>query len=88
VTKAQFHRISKVLADPTRYQILSRIARKDELACIELRCDLPITPATLSHHLKELSSAGLIDMRKSSKFVHMKLRDKVWKDYLSTLSRL
>lgn len=88
MTKAQFHRISKVLADPTRYQILSRIARKDELACIDLRCDLPITPATLSHHLKELSSAGLIEMRKSSKFVHLKLCDKVWKDYLSTLSRL
>ncbi|HEX5244924.1 MAG TPA: metalloregulator ArsR/SmtB family transcription factor [Tepidisphaeraceae bacterium] len=88
MTKAQFHRISKALADPTRYQILSRIAREDELACVDLRCDLPITPATLSHHLKELSAAGLIDMRKSSKFIHLKLRDKVWKDYLAILARL
>ena len=88
MTKAQFHRLSKVLADPTRYQILSRIAGEDELACSELRCKLTITPATLSHHIKELSSAGLIDMRKSSKFIHMRLRKAVWKDYLATLAKL
>lgn len=86
--KAQFHRISKALADPMRYQILSRIASQRELACTKLRCTLPITPATLSHHLKELNQAGLIDLRKTSKFVHMKLRAKVWKDYLATLSKL
>ena len=71
-----------------RYHILSRIARQDELACVDLRCKLPITAATLSHHLKELSAAGLIEMRKSSKFIHLKLRHTVWKDYLSALSRL
>jgi len=71
-----------------RYQILSRIAAQDELACSNLRCTLPITPATLSHHIKELSQAGLIELRKTSKFMHMKLRAKVWKDYLATLSKL
>lgn len=88
MTRTQFHRISKVLADPTRYQILSRIAREDELACVDLRCNLSITPATLSHHIRELSAAGLIEMRKSSKFIHLKLRGKVWKEYLATLARL
>ena len=71
-----------------RYQIFSRIAGQDELACANLRCDLPITAATLSHHLKELTAAGLIDVRKTSKFLYMKMRKKVWKDYLSTLSKL
>lgn len=88
MTKTQFHRISKVLADPTRYQILSRIAKQQELACSDLRCTLTITPATLSHHIKELSSAGLIETRKTSKFIHMKLRKAIWKDYVSTLARL
>ena len=71
-----------------RYQILSRIAAQDELACLNLRCSLPITAATLSHHLKELSRAGLINVRKTSKFMHMKLQKKVWNDYLVTLSKL
>ena len=88
MTKFQLHRISKALADPMRYRILSRIAGEDELACTDLRCALPITPATLSHHIKELSQAGLIDVRKNSKFMHMKLRKKLWKDYVATLSKL
>ena len=88
MTKAQFHRISKVLADPTRYQILSRIAGQQELACSDLRCELTVTPATLSHHIKELSSAGLIETRKTSKFIHMKLCKAMWKDYLATLAKL
>jgi len=71
-----------------RYRILSRIASQRELACTQLRCTLPITPATLSHHIKELNQAGLINLRKNSKFMHMKLRAKVWKDYLATLAKL
>lgn len=84
----QFHRINKALADPRRYEILSRIARRKELACSDMRCDLPITAATLSHHLKELANAGLIEMRREAQFVHLRLRRKVWRDYLAQLGRL
>ncbi|HLW51541.1 MAG TPA: metalloregulator ArsR/SmtB family transcription factor [Candidatus Angelobacter sp.] len=84
----QFNKISKALADPRRYQILTRIARRKELACSDMRCDLPISAATLSHHLKELANAGLIEMRREARFVHMKLRRKVWREYLAQLKRL
>jgi ArsR family transcriptional regulator len=84
----QFQRISKALADPRRYEILTRIARCQELACSDMRCDLPISAATLSHHIKELSSAGLIDVRRKGQFAHMKLRRKVWREYLSRLGKL
>ncbi len=53
-----------------------------------MRCDLPIAAATFSHHLKELSNAGLIDLRREGQFVHMKLRRKIWKEYLAQLSKL
>jgi ArsR family transcriptional regulator len=85
---AQFHRISKALADPRRYEILSRIARRRELACSDVRCDLPITAATLSHHIKELTNAGLIEVRREAQFLHLKLRRKVWREYLSQLNKL
>jgi ArsR family transcriptional regulator len=84
----QFHRITKALADPRRYDLLTRIARCKELACSDLRCDLPISAATLSHHLRELTNAGLIDVRREAKFLHMKLRRDVWKQYLKKLNRL
>ena len=84
----QFHRITKALADPRRYEILTHIAGCNEAACTDLRCRFPISAATMSHHIKELSTAGLVDVRKQAKFVHIKLRRKVWKAYLSKLSKL
>jgi ArsR family transcriptional regulator len=84
----QFLKISKALADPRRYDILKRIASEDELACHDVLCKLPITAATLSHHLKELNNAGLIDVRKDSKFIHMKLRRKIWREYVKQLKAL
>jgi ArsR family transcriptional regulator len=84
----QFHRISKALADPRRYELLHRIASCKEVACNDVRCEFPISAATLSHHVKELSNAGLIDIRKDAKFIHMKLRRKVWRQYLAQLRSL
>ncbi len=60
MTKQQMHRISKALADPRRYELLSRVAKTGELACSDLRCEIPISAATLSHHLKELANARLL----------------------------
>jgi ArsR family transcriptional regulator, arsenate/arsenite/antimonite-responsive transcriptional repressor len=88
VRSDHFHRITKALAEPRRYEILRAIAGCDEAACRDLRCHFPISAATLSHHIKELSTAGLIDVRRQAKFMHIKLRRKVLKAYLSELSRL
>ncbi len=90
MTRAQAQQITRVLADPTRFQIFERIARCEagELACADLRTGLSITPATLSHHLKELSDAGLITARREAKFVHLKADTKVWKAYLQHLAKI
>ncbi len=53
-----------------------------------LKEKFPITPATLSHHLKELSSAGLIEIRRNSKFMYVQLRKKTWDQYLNELHSL
>ena len=84
----QLHRISKALADPRRYDILARIAHCSEAACSDLRSAMPITAATLSHHLKELEHAGLIEIRRKGQFAHLKLRRKIWRQYLSKLAKL
>jgi ArsR family transcriptional regulator, arsenate/arsenite/antimonite-responsive transcriptional repressor len=84
----QFHRITKALADPRRYQILSKIANSPELVCGDVLSDLPITAPTLSHHLKELANAGLVEIRRKGQFAHLKLRHKVWRQYLSELTKL
>ena len=84
----EFHRIAKTVADPRRFEILQRVAGTKELACSVLREEIPVTPATLSHHVKELHDAGLIDIRKGGKCMFMKLRRDTWKKYLAWLKKL
>ncbi len=80
--------ISKALADPTRLSVFRRIANKENLTCSDLRGCLDMNPATLSHHMRQLESAGLIETHRDGKFVRAEVRRKVWKSYLSYLKDL
>jgi len=65
----------KALADPRRFELLERIAASHcALSCAQAREALPISAATLSHHVKELESAGLIEIRREGKFHFLALR--------------
>ena len=83
----QFHRISKALADAQRLAILERIAADQEVACATLCEQFPVSQATISHHVKELASAGLIKVRREAKFVFYKLQTRVWNAYLAEMKR-
>ena len=60
----QFTRIAKALADRRRFEILAMIAAENEVAGMAMVEACPVSQATISHHLKELASAGLIDVRR------------------------
>ena len=54
----------KALADPTRVRIVSMLARSPEPVCVcELTPPLGLSQPTVSHHLKKLVQAGLLDAR-------------------------
>ena len=84
----QMRAISRVLSDPRRFQILQRIASQSRAACVDLRAAFPITAATLSHHLKELASSGLVEITRQGKFVHAAFQRDLWKRYLAELQKL
>lgn len=86
--KRQVSRIAKALADPRRFEILQQIAEKDEMSCASLRDCHKIAPATLSHHLKELEAAGLVEVRRESKYIYLQLRRSEWKAYLRELKKI
>jgi len=65
----QIEEISKALADQTRLRIYEHIASHREVNCGELVAMRGVTPATVSHHLKILSEAGLITCRREGQFV-------------------
>lgn len=69
LTQGQQTAIFKALSDPHRFELLKKIAKAGSpLACSEAGACVSISPATLSHHIKELESAGLIDVRREGKF--------------------
>jgi ArsR family transcriptional regulator len=75
LSRARRTGILKALADPRRFELLERIAKaRCPLGCAEARAALPISAATLSHHIKELETAGLIDVRREGKFHFLTLR--------------
>jgi ArsR family transcriptional regulator len=90
LTRARRTSILKALADPRRFELLERIAKAGcPLGCAQARAALPISAATLSHHIKELESAGLIHVRRDGKFHFLTLRSGALKslvDVLATLS--
>jgi len=80
--------ISRALSDPRRFEILQHIAAKSAAACSELRGAFPITAATLSHHLKELESCGLIETNRRGKFVDTVFCRSAWEAYLKELKKI
>ena len=88
MSSRELETILRTLSDPRRFQILKRIAKQQCAACTDLREAFPITPATLSHHLKELESARLIETARRGKFVDAIFRRDVWQQYLDELAKL
>ena len=66
----KIERISKALGDETRLRIYEVIATQKNLTCSELVTMQGVTPATISHHLKVLTDAELIECRKVGQYVY------------------
>jgi ArsR family transcriptional regulator, arsenate/arsenite/antimonite-responsive transcriptional repressor len=75
LTRAQRTAILKALSDPKRFELLENIARATcPLGCSLAREALAISAATLSHHIKELQTSGLIDVRREGKFAFLTIK--------------
>lgn len=83
----QFNRIAKALADPRRFEILEMIAAEDEVACKRMVERFPVAQATISHHLKELATAGLIQARREGQSGHYHMCPGVLEAYREELAR-
>ncbi len=70
MTRSEVEKVSKALADETRLRIFEAISAADHMTCGEIVSMRGVTPATVSHHLKILSEAGLIACRRQGQFVH------------------
>lgn len=88
LSKKQLELIAKALSDPRRVEILKQIGSCSCMACGDVRARQAISAATLSHHMKELGNAGLIEISREGKFANLTLRRDVLRAYLDHLAKI
>jgi ArsR family transcriptional regulator len=71
----EFMSITKALADPSRVRILLALRRRELCVC-QITELFGFAPSTMSKHLSILHQAGLIQSRKSERWVHYRLPDR------------
>jgi ArsR family transcriptional regulator len=86
--RSQIQKISKALADATRLRIFEAISARKEMNCGEIVSMRGVTPATVSHHLKILQEAGLIDSHREGQFVYSRSVPRVIEAYTRALARM
>ncbi len=71
----EFMAITKALSDPGRVRILLALRRRELCVC-QITELFGFAPSTMSKHLSILHHAGLIQSRKTERWVHYRLPDK------------
>ena len=86
LTLKQVEKISKALGDTNRLKILQHISKKGGCGqCSEIQDLIDLTQPSISHHIKILMEAGLIEQEKEGRNHKYTLNDQLVKDYTATV---
>ena len=64
----------RVLADPVRLQIVSLLGGTEEACVCDLTAPVGVSQPTVSHHLRVLLDAGLVEREQRGRWVYYRLR--------------
>ena len=63
----------KALADPTRVAIVNRLSTADEVCVCDLNAAFDLSQPTISHHLRILREAGLVEASRRGTWAYYRL---------------
>ena len=84
----QIARIAKVLGHPARIAIIQELIRRPSCVCGDLVDEIGLAQATISQHLRELKSIGLIEGTIEGTRVCYCIDRKNWTQYTKIMSEL
>ncbi len=79
-------KIAKALADRTRLRILKEIAGRGKITCGDAVKLGNLSQPTVSHHIKILFEAGLLDAVKNGRHVTISVNKKVFAEFAGMLA--
>lgn len=79
--------VAKALSHPARVAIMKVLAKYHSCLCGEIVAELPLSQSTVSQHLKELKSAGLIRGRQDGPSVTYSINQEVLVDADQRMSK-
>jgi ArsR family transcriptional regulator len=63
----------KALADPTRVAIVNRLSKADSVCVCDLTAAFALSQPTISHHLRILRDAGLVEAERRGTWAYYRL---------------
>ncbi|WP_313732043.1 ArsR/SmtB family transcription factor [Cohnella nanjingensis] len=79
-------KVYKALGEPTRLSIVQLLIQHRNLSCTEIGDHLnQVAGSTLSHHLKQLTDCGLVEITKSGTFHYHHVSDEMLRRYAPIL---
>jgi len=85
---SKVEKVSKALADKTRLRIFEAVSASNRMNCSDIVSMRGVTPATVSHHLKILSEAGLIACHREGQFVYSEAVPETIAAYTRALAKM
>lgn len=87
MTQKQIAAMFKALGDENRIQIIELLIGGEKCAC-NLLNEIKITQPTLSHHMKILCDAGVVECWKEGKWTHYKIAEEGIASMMAYLEKL
>ncbi|ALC81268.1 MULTISPECIES: ArsR/SmtB family transcription factor [Bacillus] len=75
-------KVYKALGEPTRLKIALLLTKESNLYCANIASKLEnVASSTLSHHLKQLSDSGLVELRKEGTYIYYSINRSIAEKY-------